>query len=264
MSFYMIRVINSFNKVKKLNFRLNFKINTRGKCTSDNYFESLTQENRSFDNLTIKKATSLLKQIDKEVLLNDDLYYNKQAPIITDAEYDKLVRSLEFLENSFESLRGKSKKLNRVGIRPNISPYNKLFNHTDKLLSLDNAFTQDDLYAFCERVCKKLEQQLIELDREDESKPRRSPLGSPFSFILEPKIDGLSLALHYINSTLVRAGTRGDGLIGEGTTPTVYKTSTPSPILSYSLTSSSLFLAFIMYVQMLQIKSCNLLIYQKK
>ena len=220
ISFYMIRIINSFYKVKKLNFRLNsLKINTRGKCTPDNYFESLAHENQSFDNLNIKKAKSLLKQIDKEVLLNDDLYYNKQAPIITDAEYDKLVRSLEFLENSFESLRGKSKKLNRVGIRPNISPNNKLFDHTDKLLSLDNAFTQDDLHAFCERVCKKLEQQLIESDRED--KPKRSPqntppLSSPYSFILEPKIDGLSLALHYINSTLVRAGTRGDGLIGEG------------------------------------------------
>ena len=103
--------------------------------------------------------------------------------------------------------------MKRVGAPVDTGSKLKPFEHSTKMLSLDNAFNHADLQRFCDRILRALE---------NNHEERRSEMSNEqTSFILEPKIDGLSLALHYKDGNLLRAGTRGDGIIGEDVTETV-------------------------------------------
>ncbi|HEX6756394.1 MAG TPA: NAD-dependent DNA ligase LigA, partial [Mycobacteriales bacterium] len=124
-------------------------------------------------------------------------YYILERPTMADAEYDTLLRELEELETRFPELRTPGSPTQRVG-----GTYSTLFtpvDHIERMLSLDNVFTDEDLAAWAQRV-----------ERE---------AGSATDFLCELKVDGLAIDLVYEEGRLVRGATRGDGRTGEDVTP---------------------------------------------
>ena len=127
-------------------------------------------------------------------------YYVDDAPELSDAEYDALEKELKELEALHPELRTPDSPTQVVGGRP--SETFAAVRHTTPLLSLDNAYGPDELRAWAAR-----------LDR---------AIGTtPEGFVVEPKIDGLSISVRYRNGRLERAVTRGDGLVGEDVTANV-------------------------------------------
>lgn len=125
------------------------------------------------------------------------LYYVLDAPEISDAEYDKMMRELKALEDAHPELITPDSPTQRVGGKPR-EGFVKVA-HSSPMLSLDNALGEDELRDFDRRV--------------------KSILGSEkFAYVAELKLDGLSMAVHYQNSRLAQALTRGDGVIGEDVT----------------------------------------------
>jgi len=126
-------------------------------------------------------------------------YYVLDAPEITDGQFDLLLRELADLERRHPTLLTSDSPTQRVGGAPSA-----LFapaRHSARLLSLDNAFDDEELAAWAERV--------------------RKGLGRDASFVCEPKIDGVSIAVTYERGVLTRGATRGDGDVGEDVTPNV-------------------------------------------
>ncbi|MBB5104329.1 NAD-dependent DNA ligase LigA [Streptomyces spectabilis] len=127
-------------------------------------------------------------------------YYVKDQPVISDAEFDKLLRSLEALEERHPELRTPDSPTQKVA-----SAYETDFasvEHRERMLSLDNAFDDEELAAWAERVTKEVG-------------------ASAHHFLCELKIDGLAVNLTYEQGRLTRAATRGDGRTGEDITPNV-------------------------------------------
>jgi DNA ligase (NAD+) len=124
-------------------------------------------------------------------------YYVLDQPTIADAEYDRLLRELEGLETEFPELRTPNSPTQRVG-----GTYSTLFtpiDHVERMLSLDNAFTGDELAAWAQRV--------------------ERDAGAGADYLCELKVDGLAIDLVYENGRLVSGATRGDGRTGEDVTP---------------------------------------------
>ena len=137
-------------------------------------------------------------------------YYVLDQPTISDAEFDKLLRELEGLEQEFGSLRTPDSPTQKIGPPPSSSF--AAVQHPQRLLSLDNAFSAEELDKWAQRAIRELGQKQIE----------RS------GFLCELKIDGLAIDLVYERGRLVRAATRGDGRVGEDVTDNV-KTIKPIP-----------------------------------
>jgi len=125
------------------------------------------------------------------------LYYVLDAPEISDAEYDRLMRELESLEDAHPELVTPDSPTQRVGGKPR-EGFVKVA-HSSPMLSLDNALGEDELRAFDQRVKNLLP-------------------GEEFAYVAELKMDGLSLAVHYRDGKMTQAVTRGDGVIGEEVT----------------------------------------------
>ncbi|HLM56438.1 MAG TPA: NAD-dependent DNA ligase LigA [Pyrinomonadaceae bacterium] len=136
----------------------------------------------------------------REILRHEELYYVRDAPEISDAEYDALVERLRALEEEHPGLRTPDSPTLRVGGRP-AEGFDE-YVHRRPMLSLDNSYNIEDLRAFDER-CRKLAG------------------GRRFQYVAELKIDGLSLSLHYEGGLLARGVTRGDGRRGEDVTQNV-------------------------------------------
>jgi len=136
------------------------------------------------------------------------LYYVVDAPEITDAQYDAMMRELQHLESDHPELVTADSPTQRVGGAPR-EGFVKVA-HSSPMLSLDNALGEDELRDFDRRV-----RGLI-----DEKKPgdKKKPGDEKYSYVAELKMDGLSLAVHYRDGRLHRAITRGDGSIGEDVT----------------------------------------------
>ncbi|MDD4798257.1 MAG: NAD-dependent DNA ligase LigA [Clostridia bacterium] len=134
----------------------------------------------------VSELTALLNTYNKA-------YYEQDAPLVADSEYDKLLRELSELEQRFPELLKEDSPTRRVGGRA--LPAFASVRHPAPLLSLDNAFGEGELAAFCERLHK-------------------AGVSEP-EFIVEQKLDGLSLCLQYTNGQLTAAATRGDGYTGE-------------------------------------------------
>ncbi|MDC0551232.1 NAD-dependent DNA ligase LigA [Amylibacter sp.] len=126
-------------------------------------------------------------------------YYSNDAPNLSDAEYDTLKKRNLNIELRFPNLKLKNSVSNKIGSKPS-STFKKI-KHTVKMLSLANGFDEQDIIDFDHRV-KKI------LGSEDRV----------ISYVAEPKIDGLSLSLKYIDGKLFQATTRGDGEVGENVT----------------------------------------------
>jgi DNA ligase (NAD+) len=138
----------------------------------------------------------------REIRRHEDLYYIHDSPEITDAEFDRLLHELEALEAQHPDLVTPDSPTQRVAGRPTESF--PTVEHLAPMLSLDNAYDEDDLRAFDERL------------------RRAAGLGdAPVPYVTELKIDGLSIALLYENGELKRGATRGDGVHGEDVTPNV-------------------------------------------
>ncbi|MFE2412920.1 NAD-dependent DNA ligase LigA [Kitasatospora sp. NPDC059408] len=127
-------------------------------------------------------------------------YYEQDAPVVSDAEFDGLMRALEALEAEHPALVTPDSPTQKVGGAPT-----ELFasvEHRERLLSLDNAMDDDELAAWAERVAGEL-------------------AGIDYHYLCELKVDGLAVNLTYENGQLVQAATRGDGRVGEDITPNV-------------------------------------------
>ncbi len=150
--------------------------------------------------LTPEGAEAELARLAADIGRADEAYYNKDKPEITDAEYDALRRRNLLIEKRFPKLKRKDSPSDRVGAPPS-AKFEKT-KHAVPMLSLDNAFKDDDVAEFAKRVRK-----FLGLKDDDN-----------VAFTAEPKIDGLSLALRYEQGELKIAATRGDGEIGENVT----------------------------------------------
>jgi DNA ligase (NAD+) len=136
-----------------------------------------------------------------EIRQHDQHYYVEARPRIDDAQYDALLRELRALETQHPELVTPDSPTQRVGERP--SDEFPSVEHRVPMLSLDNTYNADELREFQERIFRVL------------GGPRE------IDYVAELKIDGLSLALHYVGGVLVRGVTRGDGLRGDDVTPNV-------------------------------------------
>jgi DNA ligase (NAD+) len=137
-----------------------------------------------------------------EIRRHEDRYYIQNDPEITDDAFDALVKELEALEAEHPDLVTPDSPTQRVGGRP-VEGF-ETAEHLQPMLSLDNAYTEEELRAFDERVRKG------------------SGLGdAPVEYVAELKIDGLSIALTYVDGVLARGVTRGDGVRGEDVTSNV-------------------------------------------
>src|SRR5262245_7935660 len=142
------------------------------------------------DQLTQAGAKAELRRLAAEIAGHDDRYYQHDAPTISDAEYDALrIRNAE-IEARFPELVRADSPSRRVGAKP-ARGFAKL-RHAVPMLSLGNAFSEDDVRSFVDRIRRFL----------------RLADDEPIVFVAEPKIDGLSVALRYEKGELVRGATR--------------------------------------------------------
>ncbi|MFM5955321.1 MAG: NAD-dependent DNA ligase LigA [Novosphingobium sp.] len=156
------------------------------------------------ERLTEAEAANELMRLARQIAHHNRLYHGDDAPEISDAEYDALVRRNSVLEAAFPHLVRDDSPSRKVGHDVAASPLAKV-RHEQRLFSLDNAFSDEDVADFAARVRRFL------------------ALGAdtPVVFTAEDKIDGLSCSLRYEQGQLVRAATRGDGEVGEDVTPNV-------------------------------------------
>jgi DNA ligase (NAD+) len=155
------------------------------------------------DTLTDKQAKAEHARLEAEIKKHDERYYQKDAPTISDAEYDALRRRYEAIEERHPDLRTLESLSRKVGAAP-ARGFAKV-RHAVPMLSLQNAFDAEEVTEFVGRIRRFLNL------KEDE----------PLVFTAEPKIDGLSMSLRYEDGALVRAATRGDGYEGEDVTANI-------------------------------------------
>ncbi|MBV8223310.1 MAG: NAD-dependent DNA ligase LigA, partial [Candidatus Eremiobacteraeota bacterium] len=146
------------------------------------------------DSTPHKRAAALRELLDR---YNEE-YHVRDAPTVSDAEYDALIRELRALENAHPDLRTPDSPTQRVGAKPSegFLPHE----HSVPMLSLGNAFGADELRAWHTRLTRQLD-------------------GEPNAYTAELKIDGLAVSLRYRDGVFESGTTRGDGLVGEDVTP---------------------------------------------
>ncbi len=154
----------------------------------------------SVENLSEEQAAAELELLAKTIAEHDFLYNSQDAPTISDAEYDALRRRNQAIEQRFPHLIREDSPSLKVGAA--VSEKFSKITHNVPMLSLDNAFSDEDVGEFVGRIYRFL---------------KLFP-GSPLGITAEPKIDGLSLSLRYEQGRLVSAATRGDGSVGENVT----------------------------------------------
>src|SRR3954471_20988786 len=146
-------------------------------------------------------------------------YYERDALLASDDEYDHMMRRLDELERLFPELQSQDSPTQTVGGRAETTLFNPVV-HAERMLSLDNVFSREEFLAWAARV------------------ERAS--GRHVHYLCELKIDGLAMNLRYVNGVLVSAATRGDGIVGEDVTENVnliasipkrLDTDTPPPLV---------------------------------
>ena len=148
-----------------------------------------------------KSAAARARELREQLEHHNYRYHVLDDPEVSDAQYDRLMRELKALEEQYPDLVTPDSPTQRVGATP-VSELQEVV-HTRPMLSLDNAFAEEDLVAFDRRVRERLE------DVEQ------------IEYSAEPKLDGLAISFRYESGRLVQAATRGDGLRGEDVTHNV-------------------------------------------
>jgi DNA ligase (NAD+) len=146
------------------------------------------------------EAVRRVGELRAEIQQHDYRYYVLDAPTVPDAEYDRLMRELQDLESEYPDLVTPESPTQRVGGQP-LEGFEEV-RHETPMLSLANAFSDDEIRAFHERVVKGLET-------------------GHADYVAEPKLDGVAISLRYLDGRLNRAATRGDGATGEDVTSNV-------------------------------------------
>lgn len=142
-----------------------------------------------------------LLRLQKEISYHNYRYHVLDDPIISDYEYDMTLKRLQLLEEKYPELITAESPTQRSGSKP-VDKFKKV-THPSPILSLANAFDEDDLRAWYDRI-RKLDARV-----------------SSAAFVMEPKIDGLTVVLRYENGIFVQGATRGDGVIGEDITANI-------------------------------------------
>ncbi len=151
------------------------------------------------ENLTEEQAVAELARLSDLLLRADAAYHTEDAPVMSDAEYDRLKRRNTAIEARFPNLKRGDSPSDRVGAKP-AEGFAKV-THAQRMMSLGNAFEPEDVAGFDSSVRKYL-----------------GLAPGAVAYTAEPKIDGLSLSLRYEGGRLVQAATRGDGAVGENVT----------------------------------------------
>ena len=151
--------------------------------------------------LTETDAAARLAELAKEIARHNRLYHDRDEPEISDAEFDALVRENAALEAQYPHLIRPDSPSRQVGAAPSTALAKVA--HARPMLSLDNAFSDEEVREFVRRVRRFLS----------------LPEDEPVALTAEPKIDGLSCSLRYEGGRLMLAATRGDGAVGEDVTP---------------------------------------------
>ena len=149
--------------------------------------------------ISIKDAKNLITELRNEINKHNYLYYIKDNPIISDSDYDRLLRNLENLEKKFPDLITDDSPTQRIGAP--LEGGFSTFEHGERMLSLLDAFDHDELKDFLDRVYRDLGVSEEDVD-----------------FVCELKIDGSAVSLVYENGIFIRGATRGDGITGEDIT----------------------------------------------
>lgn len=147
------------------------------------------------DFMTIKEAENRIKYLTEQINFHNDRYYNQDNPLISDYEYDMMLNELESLENTFPQFKKFDSPTNRVGGKAS-DKFSEVI-HIVPMESLHDSFSNEELRDFDRRV--------------------RQVVGN-VEYVVEPKIDGLSVSCEYENGIFVRGSTRGDGTTGEDIT----------------------------------------------
>ena len=147
------------------------------------------------DIMTTSKEQQRLLELQSKLRFHNYRYYILNEPLISDHEFDQMYRELQELEEKYPELRTSDSPTQRAGTEP--SDAFERIRHPAPILSLDNAFSPDEITAWFDRI-SKLDQRVSDSD-----------------FTLEPKLDGLTVVLHYENGLFIRGATRGDSEIGE-------------------------------------------------
>ena len=145
-----------------------------------------------------KSIMAEARQLRQELNEHNYSYYVLDAPSVTDQAYDRLFRRLQQLEQEYPELVSADSPTQRVGSEP--ASHFESVEHEVAMLSLDNAFDEEEMHAFDRRLRDKLDHQ------------------APLAYCAEPKLDGLAVSLLYVDGELRRAATRGDGRSGENIT----------------------------------------------
>ncbi|MBZ4688502.1 MAG: ligase LigA [Clostridiales bacterium] len=145
--------------------------------------------------MNLEEAKKRVEELRKEIEEHNYKYYVLDNPVISDAEYDNLMRELEKLEKKFPELQSPTSPTQRVGGEP--LPYFTTVEHPVPLLSLSNVYNEKEIRDFHRRVTAIVE---------------------PVQYVVEPKIDGLSVALTYVDGNFEIGATRGNGQVGEDIT----------------------------------------------
>jgi DNA ligase (NAD+) len=151
----------------------------------------------------VSSARDRIAELRRQIRYHEERYYLDDAPDITDAEFDALMRELSGLEAAHPDLADPASPTRRVG--GGVAAGFDTVRHLVPMLSLDNAYTEDELRAFDERLARAV----------------GAAPGEALGYVAELKIDGLSIALTYEQGRLTRAVTRGDGVEGENVTTSV-------------------------------------------
>ncbi len=157
-------------------------------------------ENQSSKREIPSEVIERVKKLREEIEYHNYRYYVLDSPVISDAEYDALMRELKELEEKYPELITPDSPTQRVGFKP--AEAFKEVPHAEPMLSLDDAMKEEEVIEFDKRIKRFL----------------GLPEDQPIEYTVEPKIDGLAVELIYENGTLVVGATRGDGYVGEDVT----------------------------------------------
>ena len=151
--------------------------------------------------MTEAQAKKRISRLTREIEHHNHRYYVLDNPEISDKKYDELLRELEVLEKQFPKLKLETSPTQRVGAKP-LADFKKV-HHREPMLSLSNAFTEEELLAFDNRLKRFLKR------------------AEPIEYVAEDKLDGLAVELIYENGILTMSATRGDGTVGEDVTQNI-------------------------------------------